>query len=53
MKSLQHENICSMLKDVLKGKTKVDIVKLHKSREVVLRNYKYRKLLMKLSLMPT
>ena len=40
MKLLQHENICSMLKDVLKGKEKVDIVKLHKSREVVPRNYK-------------
>ena len=43
MKLLQRENIFSMLKDVLKGKEKVDIVKLHKSREVVPRNYKYRK----------
>ena len=42
MKLLQHENICSMLKDVLKGKANVDIVKLHISREVVPRNYKYR-----------
>ena len=42
MKLLQQENICSMLKDVLKGKANVDIVKLHKSREVVPRNYKYR-----------
>ena len=42
IKLLQQENICSMLKDVLKGKAKVDIVKLHKSREVVPRNYKYR-----------
>ena len=31
-----------MLKSVLKGKSKVDIVKLHKSREVVPRNYKYQ-----------
>ena len=42
MKLLQQENICSILKDVLKGKANVDIVKLHKSREVVPRNYKYR-----------
>ena len=42
MKLLQQENICSMLKDVLKGKENVDIVKLHKSREVVPTNYKYR-----------
>ena len=42
MKLLQHENICSRLKYVLKGKANVDIVKLHKSREVVPRNYKYR-----------
>ena len=40
MKLLQQENICSMFKVVLKGKEKVDIVKLHKSREVVPRNYK-------------
>ena len=32
MKLLQQENICNMLKDVLKGKAKVDSVKLHKSR---------------------
>ena len=32
MKLFQQENICSMLKDILKGKAKVDIVKLHKSR---------------------
>ena len=43
MKLLQKENICSMLKDVLKGKANVDIVKLHKSREVVPRNYTYQK----------
>ena len=42
MKILQQENICSMLKDVLKGKENVDVVKLHKSREVVPRNYKYQ-----------
>ena len=42
MKLLQHENICSMLKYVLKGKAKVDIVKLHKSREFVPINYKYQ-----------
>ena len=42
MKLLQQENICSMFKDILKGKAKVDIVKLHKSKEVVPRNYKYR-----------
>ena len=42
MKLLQHENICSMLKYVLKDKEIVDIVNLHKSREVVPRNYKYR-----------
>ena len=42
MKLLQQENISSVLKDVLKGKAKVDIVKFHKSREVVPRNYKYR-----------
>ena len=43
MKLLQQENICSMLKDVLKGKANVDIVKIHKSREVVPRNYKNQK----------
>ena len=43
MKLLQQENVCSMLKDVLKGKTKVDIFKLHKSREFAPKNYKYRK----------
>ena len=32
MKLLQQENIWSMLKYVLKGKAKVDSVKLHKSR---------------------
>ena len=42
MKLLQQEHICSMLKDVLKGKSNVDIVILHKSREVVPRNYNYR-----------
>ena len=42
MKLLQQENIGSMLKDVLKGKANVYIVKLHKSREVLPRNYKYR-----------
>ena len=42
MKLLQQENIGSMLKDVLKGKENVEIVKLHKSREFVSRNYKYQ-----------
>ena len=42
MKLLQQENIYSMLKDFLKGKENVDIVKLHKSREVVPSNYKYQ-----------
>ena len=42
MKLLQQENICCTLKNVLKGKENVDIVKIHKSREVVRRNYKYR-----------
>ena len=42
MKLLQQENICSMLKYVLKGKAKVDIVNLHKLREIVPRNYKYQ-----------
>ena len=32
MKLLQQENICSMLKDVLKGKEKEDSANLHKSR---------------------
>ena len=32
MKLLQHKNICSLLKDVLKGKAKEDSAKLHKSR---------------------
>ena len=32
MKLLQQENICSMLKDVLKGKEKKDSAKLQKSR---------------------
>ena len=32
MKLLQWETICSMLKDVLNGKEKVDSVNLHKSR---------------------
>ena len=42
MKSLQWENICSMLKDILKVKANVDIVKLNKSREFVPRNYRYQ-----------
>ena len=42
MKLLQQKNICSMLKDDLKGKEKVDSVNIHKSREVVPRNYKYQ-----------
>ena len=32
MKLLEQENICSMLKDVLKGKEKENSGKLHKSR---------------------
>lgn len=39
---LGQEKLCSMLKDVLKGKANVDIVKLHKSGGVVPRNSKYR-----------
>ena len=42
MKLLQQENICSMLKYVLKDKGNVDIAKLHKSRKFVPRNYKYQ-----------
>ena len=42
MELFKQENICSMLKDVLKGKANVDIVKLHKSREFFPLNYKYR-----------
>lgn len=36
------EKLCSMLKDVLKSKPNVDVVKLHKSGGVVLRNQKVR-----------
>ena len=32
MNLLKQENICSILKDDLKGKEKVDSVKIHKSR---------------------
>ncbi|WOL08760.1 hypothetical protein Cni_G17513 [Canna indica] len=39
---LGQEKLCSMLKDVLKNKPKVDVVKLHKSGGVVLRNQKVR-----------
>eukprot|EP00252_Welwitschia_mirabilis_P019916 TRINITY_DN4736_c0_g1_i1.p1 TRINITY_DN4736_c0_g1~~TRINITY_DN4736_c0_g1_i1.p1 ORF type:complete len:428 (+),score=77.87 TRINITY_DN4736_c0_g1_i1:83-1366(+) len=39
---LGQEKLCSMLKDVLKGKPNIDIVKLHKSGGVVPRNPKYR-----------
>ncbi|THU48325.1 hypothetical protein C4D60_Mb09t25040 [Musa balbisiana] len=35
---LGQEKLCSMLKDVLKSKPNVDVVKLHKSGGVVLRN---------------
>lgn len=40
--SLAQEKLCSMLKEVLKSKPNVDIVKLHKSEGVVLRNQKVR-----------
>lgn len=36
------EKLCSMLKEVLKTKPKVDVVKLHKSGGIVLRNQKVR-----------
>lgn len=36
------EKLCSMLKDVLKRKPKVDVVKLQKSGGVVSRTPKYR-----------
>ncbi|KAL5999886.1 hypothetical protein ACLOJK_034563 [Asimina triloba] len=39
---LGQEKLCSMLKDVLKNKSNVDIVKLHKSGGVVPRNTKFR-----------
>ncbi|XXG82475.1 hypothetical protein AAC387_Pa10g0413 [Persea americana] len=39
---LGQEKLCSMLKDVLKTKTNVDIVRLHKSGGVVPRNSKFR-----------
>ncbi|KAL4195227.1 hypothetical protein AMTRI_Chr05g72260 [Amborella trichopoda] len=39
---LGQEKLCSMLKDVLKTKPNVDIVKLHKSGGVVPRNPKFR-----------
>ncbi|XP_077248479.1 CLP-similar protein 3 [Tasmannia lanceolata] len=39
---LGQEKLCSMLKDVLKNKPNVDIVKLHKSGGVVPRNTKLR-----------
>ncbi|KNA24142.1 hypothetical protein SOVF_018120 [Spinacia oleracea] len=39
---LGQEKLCSMLKDVLKSKTKVDVVKLQKSGGVVSRTQKYR-----------
>ena len=39
MKLLQQENICSMLKDVLKGKANKDNSKLHKSNKVLAKNY--------------
>lgn len=40
---LGQEKLCSMLKDVLKSKPKVDVVKLQKSGGVVSRTPKYRK----------
>uniref|UniRef100_A0A0D6R4E5 Protein CLP1 homolog n=1 Tax=Araucaria cunninghamii TaxID=56994 RepID=A0A0D6R4E5_ARACU len=39
---LGQEKLYSMLKDMLKGKTNIDIVKLHRSGGVVSRNAKYR-----------
>ncbi|CAN6470358.1 unnamed protein product [Victoria cruziana] len=39
---LGQERLCSMLKDVLKTKGNVDVVKLHKSGGVVSRNAKFR-----------
>ncbi|XP_074558927.1 protein CLP1 homolog [Curcuma longa] len=39
---LGQEKLCSMLKEVLKTKPKVDVVKLHKSGGIVLRNQKVR-----------
>ncbi|XP_073116674.1 protein CLP1 homolog isoform X2 [Elaeis guineensis] len=39
---LGQEKLCSMLKEVLKSKPNVDVVKLHKSGGVVLRNAKVR-----------
>ncbi|URE28332.1 Pre-mRNA cleavage complex II protein Clp1 [Musa troglodytarum] len=39
---LGQEKLCSMLKDVLKSKPNVDVVKLHKSGGVVLRNQRVR-----------
>ncbi|XP_010909089.1 protein CLP1 homolog [Elaeis guineensis] len=39
---LGQEKLCSMLKEVLKSKPNVDVVKLHKSGGVVLRNTKVR-----------
>ncbi|KAG6509248.1 hypothetical protein ZIOFF_034640 [Zingiber officinale] len=36
------EKLCSMLKEVLKTKPKVDVVKLHKSGGIVMRNQKVR-----------
>eukprot|EP00268_Persea_americana_P017422 TRINITY_DN1838_c0_g2_i4.p2 TRINITY_DN1838_c0_g2~~TRINITY_DN1838_c0_g2_i4.p2 ORF type:complete len:202 (-),score=44.55 TRINITY_DN1838_c0_g2_i4:266-871(-) len=39
---LGQEKLCSMLKDVLKSKSNVDVVKLHKSGGVVPRNPKVR-----------
>ncbi|XP_058107960.1 protein CLP1 homolog [Magnolia sinica] len=39
---LGQEKLCSMLKDVLKSKPNLDIVKLHKSGGVVPRNTKFR-----------
>ncbi|URE12219.1 Pre-mRNA cleavage complex II protein Clp1 [Musa troglodytarum] len=39
---LGQEKLCSMLKNVLKSKPNVDVVKLHKSGGVVLRNQKVR-----------
>ncbi|XP_020592134.1 protein CLP1 homolog [Phalaenopsis equestris] len=41
---LGQEKLFSMLRDVLKGKPHVDIVKLHKSEGVVLRNQKVRQM---------
>ncbi|KAL6888901.1 hypothetical protein ACP4OV_009927 [Aristida adscensionis] len=39
---LGQEKLCKMLKDAVQSKPNIDVVKLHKSEGVVLRNSKYR-----------